>query len=71
MTEKIKKYWHALNRPVLLNQRELVLGVAACTLAGLAAGMLLSPGKQIYIGSNHTVSPAAPEKGQAEAEKEA
>ena len=51
MTEKIQDCWKSLNRPIIVNQRELVLGVAACTLAGIVAGMLFSPRKNVTMGS--------------------
>ena len=51
MTEKIQDCWKSLNRTIIVNQRELVLGVAACTLAGFVAGMLFSPRKNVTMGS--------------------
>ena len=51
MTEKIQDCWKSLNRTIIVNQRELVLGVAACTLAGIVAGMLFSPRKNVTMGS--------------------
>ena len=59
MTEKIQKCWKSLNRTIIVNQRELVLGVAACTLAGFVAGMLFSPKKNVTIGSNNSGNGAA------------
>lgn len=53
MTEKITKCWKALDRKIIVNQRELVLGVAACALAGVVAGIFLSPRKNVTIGSNN------------------
>ena len=53
MCNKIEKYWNSLDRSVVVNKRELVLGVAACTLAGVLMGMLLSPRKTVTIGSNN------------------
>ena len=53
MTEKIEKLWKSLDRRILVSQRELVLGVAVCTLAGVLAGILLSPRKTLTIGSNN------------------
>ncbi len=43
MLENVKKIWNDLDEKITLNQRELVLGAAVCTLAGMLAGMLLSP----------------------------
>ena len=51
MTEKIQDCWKSLNRTIIVNQRELVLGVAACTLAGIVAGMLFSPRKNGTMGN--------------------
>ena len=53
MCKKLEKYWNSLDRSVVVNKRELVLGVAACTLAGVLMGMLLSPRKTVTIGSNN------------------
>ena len=53
MCNKIEKYWNSLDRMILVNKRELVLGLAACTLAGVVAGILLSPRKNVTIGSNN------------------
>lgn len=53
MTEKIAKCWNALDKRIIVNQRELVLGVAACALAGVVVGLFLSPRKNVTIGSNN------------------
>ena len=53
MCNKIEKYWNSLDRMILVNKRELVLGLTACTLAGVVAGILLSPRKNVTIGSNN------------------
>ena len=53
MNQKIKALWKSLDRIVVVNQRELVLGVAACTLAGVVVGLLASPRKNVTIGSNN------------------
>lgn len=53
MIQEMKEFWRGLNRPILVNQRELVLGISACALAGMLAGILLSPKKAITIGSNN------------------
>ena len=53
MCKKLEKFWNSLDRSVVVNKRELVLGVAACTLAGVLMGMLLSPRKTVTIGSNN------------------
>ena len=53
MCKKLEKFWNSLDRAVVVNKRELVLGVAACTLAGVLMGMLLSPRKTVTIGSNN------------------
>ena len=53
MERSIKKFWSSLDRRILVNQRELVLGIAACTLAGVVAGILLSPRKMVTIASNN------------------
>ena len=53
MTEKIKACWKSLDRRIIVNQRELVLGLAVCTLAGIVTGIMLSPKKDVTIGSNN------------------
>lgn len=68
MYKKIQKFWTSLNRPVIVNKRELFLGVTACTLTGILIGILVSPKKALTIGSyngnnhipeNQTVFPEA------------
>ena len=54
MCKKLEKFWSSLDCTILVNKRELVLGVAACTLAGVLAGILLSPRKTVTIGSNNS-----------------
>ena len=53
MTEKIKACWKSLDHRIIVNQRELVLGLAVCTLAGIVTGIMLSPKKNVTIGSNN------------------
>ena len=53
MTEKMQTLWKSLDHRIVVNQRELVLGIAACTLAGVVAGILLSPRKTVTIASNN------------------
>ena len=53
MTEKIKACWKSLDRRIIVNQRELVLGLAVCALAGIVTGIALSPKKNVCIGSNN------------------
>ena len=53
MTEKIKACWKSLDRRIIVNQRELVLGLAVCPLAGIVTGIMLSPKKNVTIGSNN------------------
>lgn len=53
MLEKMKAFWNSLDNNVVIHQRELFLGVTACALAGVLAGMLLSPKKTVTIGSNN------------------
>ena len=53
MTEKIKACWKSLDRRISVNQRELVLGLAVCALAGIVTGIMLSPKKNVTIGSNN------------------
>ena len=78
MAEKIKACWKSLDRRIIVNQRELVLGLAVCALAGIVTGIMLSPKKNVTIGSNNgsnnsgnsgngTVLPS--DAGEAEDEK--
>ena len=53
MCKKLEEFWNSLDRAVVVNKRELVLGVTACTLAGVLMGMLLSPRKTVTIGSHN------------------
>ena len=53
MTEKIKACWKSLDRRIIVSQRELVLGMAVCALAGIVVGAVLTPKKSISIGSNN------------------
>ena len=53
MCKKLEIFWSSLECTILVNKRELVLGVAACTLAGVLAGILLSPRKTVTIGSHN------------------
>ena len=53
MTKKCNELWQNLNVPVLVNKRELVLGIMVCTLAGILFGILFSPKKHTTIGSNN------------------
>ena len=76
MTEKIGTYWKSLDRKITVNQRELVLGVAVCALAGVVAGIILSPKKCVTIGSNNgsnnsgkSAMPDANPDGEEEAEE--
>ncbi|MDO5401420.1 MAG: hypothetical protein Q4F17_10675 [Eubacteriales bacterium] len=73
MCNKLSKFWSELDVTVAVNKRELVLGIAACTLAGLVAGMLCSPRKNITAGcnngSNNVVTKPAPEASEEEAEE--
>ena len=53
MLENLKKNWDALNVRIVVNKREMVLGLTVCALAGFGLGMLLSPRKQVTIGSHN------------------
>ena len=75
MTEKIVKCWKEMDRRIIVNQRELVLGVAACALDGVVVGLFLSPRKNVTIGShnagnNHGNNATLPADIQANAEDE-
>ena len=65
---RIKEYWNALNENITVNRRELVLGIAACTLAGEVIGMLMAPPKDITIGSGNNITAGIPEDEKEEEE---
>ena len=71
MLTKLQTIWKELDKRILVNQRELVLGVAACTLAGVLTGILLSPKKSVTIGShngnNNTGNAASLSAGEEDA----
>ena len=58
MTQKVKVFWKSLDRRIIVSQRELVLGMAVCALAGIVVGAVLTPKKSISIGSNNGTIPA-------------
>ena len=70
----VTKAWKELNRDIVVNKRELVLGVAACTLAGMLLGIFLSPRKNKTVGSyngNHNTGRVTPlPDGDKEPEEE-
>ena len=74
MCAKLQKYWKSLDRNLIVNQRELLLGLTVCTLAGILTGILVSPRKHMTIGSyngNGTFLPMEEEpEDAAEAEGE-
>ena len=53
MTEKVKVFWKSLDRRIIVSQRELVLGMAVCALAGIVVGAVFTPRKNVAIGSNN------------------
>ncbi len=75
---KLKATWKDLDQTVSVNKRELVLGIAACTLAGVVLGVFFSPRKNQTVGSyngNHntgsvTTRPDGPEDPDTEQEAE-
>lgn len=69
MLKKLEKTWKDLDRSIIVNKRELVLG--ACTLAGIVLGVFLSPRKNLTFGTyndNHNSGHASfpPEVPEAE-----
>ena len=53
MVEKMQACWKSLDREIIVNQRELVLGLAVCALAGIVVGAVFTPKKIVSIGSNN------------------
>lgn len=43
-----------LDQPVERTNREMVYGAVACIAAGIVVGMLLSPKKNVTVGSNNS-----------------
>ena len=74
MCAKLQKYWKSLDRNLIVNQRELLLGLTVCALAVVLTGILVSPRKHMTIGSyngNGTFLPMEEEpEDAAEAEGE-
>ena len=58
---RVKDFWNSLNQNIVVNQRELVLGLAVCTLAGVVIGMMMAPPKEITVGSGNTITASLPE----------
>ena len=71
MCAKLQKYWKSLDRNLIVNQRELLLGLTVCALAGVLTGILVSPRKHMTIGSynghNSSGCPAPQEDDEEEA----
>ena len=71
MFEKLRNGWKAMNCEIVINKRELILGITACTLAGVLTGILLSPKKSVTIGShngnNNTGNAASLSAGEEDA----
>lgn len=51
--KKIKEFWASLEDETIISKRELFLALVTCTLAGIVAGVFLSPKKNVEIGSNN------------------
>ena len=67
MDTKLKTFWADLNQNVVVNKRELFLGVTTCALTGalvgILIGMILGPTIDMTIGSYN--SAALPQKSAA------
>ena len=50
---KIKTFWDSLDVTITANKRELFLGLTTCVLSGLVVGMLISPKKNVTVGSHN------------------
>ncbi len=51
--KRLKAFWSGLREDIVVNKRELVMGVALCAAVGMLLGMLFSPRKQVAIGSHN------------------
>lgn len=50
---KVKAFWDSLDENAIVNKRELVLGLSTVFLSGMVIGMLVSPRKNMTIGSHN------------------
>lgn len=64
MCTKLRKFWSSLDRTILVNKRELFLEMTVCTLAGVVAGILLSPQRTTTIASYNGNGAAPGEAGE-------
>lgn len=67
----VADFWDNLDITIEANKRELVLGMTTCLLTGLVVGMLISPKKDVTIGShngcnNGCPAPSPEEKSEKE-----
>jgi len=51
--KRLREYWDDLDVEIMVNRRELTLGLSLCVTAGILLGMIFSPRKQVAIGSNN------------------
>lgn len=65
MLTKLEQYWIDLNETILVNKREMVLGMAVCALAGMLTGMLLSPRKTMSVSTSHYAAAGNDREGEA------
>lgn len=70
---RLKTFWDSLDESAIVNKRELFLGLTTCVLSGLVVGMLISPKKNMTIGSHNgcynTGSPTASSGGDSKDEE--
>ena len=66
MLEKVKGFWKELDATKTVSLRELVLGGAACTLAGVLLGVLCAPKKKVVIVNEYVEAEEAEEEPAAE-----
>lgn len=50
---RVEDFWESLDVTVAASKRELFLGFTTCVLSGLVVGMLISPKKNVTIGSQN------------------
>lgn len=50
---QVKAFWDSLDENAIVNKRELVLGLSTVFLSGMVIGMLVSPRKNMTIGSHN------------------
>ena len=54
MITKMKEFWASLDGTAVVSKKEIFLEIVVCALAGLAIGMIISPKKNVTVGSHNS-----------------